>query len=339
MLYGRRLVRAAAPTLGSRALLGGAVHRRGGAGRRPDAAWRPARLRHVSEHRQEVPAAVQVDRALRAESGRRAHRVWTDGPRCRDRAAASRALARVSFRPAWTPSGLRPMPPARARASAPSSGGATTRPVVGFLGRFVPEKGVMRLARALDDVKGPWRALFIGSGPLERDLRAWARRHGDRVSIQTAVGHDDVPALAERHGRPVCAKPDDGAVARAVRPHADRSLRVWCPGDRVRQRRDPARRRRRRARHSRGRCRRRGRGPSNRCSPIGRCDTTCRRAGVAARWRRTTGRSSRASIRSSSSSSSTAAFRDASRPPAFALPCAPTSAKKAGRAWTGWPIG
>ena len=67
------------------------------------------------------------------------------------------------------------------------------RPVVGFLGRFVPEKGVMRLAQALDDVEGPWRALFIGSGPLERDLRAWARRYGDRVSIQTAVGHDDVP--------------------------------------------------------------------------------------------------------------------------------------------------
>jgi glycosyltransferase involved in cell wall biosynthesis len=66
-------------------------------------------------------------------------------------------------------------------------------PVAGFLGRFVPEKGVMLLADILDRVTTPWRALFVGSGPLESDLRAWARRHGDRVAIETMVAHEDVP--------------------------------------------------------------------------------------------------------------------------------------------------
>ena len=67
------------------------------------------------------------------------------------------------------------------------------RPVVGFLGRFVPEKGLATLTGALDRLTLPWRALLVGSGPLEADLRAWARRHGDRVAIATTVRHDDVP--------------------------------------------------------------------------------------------------------------------------------------------------
>ena len=67
-------------------------------------------------------------------------------------------------------------------------------PVVGFVGRFVPEKGIKRLTAALDRVSQPWRALFVGSGPLDSDIRAWARRYGDRVRIQAAVPHDDVPA-------------------------------------------------------------------------------------------------------------------------------------------------
>jgi glycosyltransferase involved in cell wall biosynthesis len=66
-------------------------------------------------------------------------------------------------------------------------------PVVGFLGRFVPEKGLKLLTDTLNRVAVPWRALFVGSGPLEADLRAWARRHGARVAINTQVGHGDVP--------------------------------------------------------------------------------------------------------------------------------------------------
>ena len=66
-------------------------------------------------------------------------------------------------------------------------------PVVGFLGRFVAEKGCRWLTSVLDGIQSPWRALFVGSGPLESDLRAWSRRHGDNVRIETAVQHHDVP--------------------------------------------------------------------------------------------------------------------------------------------------
>ena len=67
-------------------------------------------------------------------------------------------------------------------------------PVVGFVGRFVPEKGIARLTAALDRVPSRWRALFLGSGPLDADVRAWSRRYGERVRIQPAVAHDAVPA-------------------------------------------------------------------------------------------------------------------------------------------------
>jgi glycosyltransferase involved in cell wall biosynthesis len=66
--------------------------------------------------------------------------------------------------------------------------------VVGFLGRFVPEKGCVFLTRVLDRLQRPWRAIFVGSGPLERELRTWAEAHGERVRIETQVAHADVPA-------------------------------------------------------------------------------------------------------------------------------------------------
>jgi glycosyltransferase involved in cell wall biosynthesis len=65
---------------------------------------------------------------------------------------------------------------------------------VGYLGRFVAEKGVGLLTAALDGVKTPWRALFVGGGPLEAELRAWAGRFPDgRVRIVNSVPHDTVP--------------------------------------------------------------------------------------------------------------------------------------------------
>jgi glycosyltransferase involved in cell wall biosynthesis len=67
-------------------------------------------------------------------------------------------------------------------------------PVVGFLGRFVPEKGVQLLTSVLDRLKTPWRALLVGTGPLEGTLTAWGSRHGDRIRIVTTAQHDDVPA-------------------------------------------------------------------------------------------------------------------------------------------------
>jgi glycosyltransferase involved in cell wall biosynthesis len=67
-------------------------------------------------------------------------------------------------------------------------------PVVGYLGRFVPEKGLPLLMRSLDALpSGSWRALFVGSGPMEPELRAWAATHPDRARVLTGVKHDDVP--------------------------------------------------------------------------------------------------------------------------------------------------
>ncbi|MBD1846522.1 glycosyltransferase family 4 protein [Cyanobacteria bacterium FACHB-63] len=66
-------------------------------------------------------------------------------------------------------------------------------PVIGFLGRFVPEKGLSMLMRVLDRVVQPWRAIFVGTGVMEAELRSWAAQYGDRVRICTTVTHDHVP--------------------------------------------------------------------------------------------------------------------------------------------------
>jgi glycosyltransferase involved in cell wall biosynthesis len=66
-------------------------------------------------------------------------------------------------------------------------------PVVGFLGRLVPQKGIEWLTSVLDRVTTPWRALVVGSGPLEKMVSAWGGRYADRVRVVTAR-HDEVPA-------------------------------------------------------------------------------------------------------------------------------------------------
>ena len=49
------------------------------------------------------------------------------------------------------------------------------------------------LMQALDATTEPWRALFLGAGALEPEMKEWAKRYGDRVRI-LRVPHDDVPA-------------------------------------------------------------------------------------------------------------------------------------------------
>ncbi len=77
--------------------------------------------------------------------------------------------------------------------------------VVGYFGRFVPEKGVDLLiaaVRTLRDRGVPVRALLCGGGPAEADLRALAAKAGlaEVVEFRAAVPHDDVPAaLAGLH--------------------------------------------------------------------------------------------------------------------------------------------
>ncbi len=70
-------------------------------------------------------------------------------------------------------------------------------PVVGYLGRFIPEKGLALLMRVLDRLKRDgvsWRVLLVGGGPMDAELRTWAARHGDAVRICTDVTHEMVPS-------------------------------------------------------------------------------------------------------------------------------------------------
>ncbi len=67
-------------------------------------------------------------------------------------------------------------------------------PVVGYLGRFISAKGLATLTAAMEMIRSPWRALFVGGGPMESELEAWAARFADRVRIVTGVPHDSVPA-------------------------------------------------------------------------------------------------------------------------------------------------
>ena len=75
-----------------------------------------------------------------------------------------------------------------------SLGWDTPTPIIGFAGRFVEEKGLLFLMSVLDGVKSPWRALFIGGGPLQPMLEDWHRRHRDKVRILNGIDHADMPA-------------------------------------------------------------------------------------------------------------------------------------------------
>ena len=65
--------------------------------------------------------------------------------------------------------------------------------VVGFLGRFEPQKGIGVLCQALEGLHTPWHALFVGGGTLEPALRAFESQHPSRVRVITGVAHRDVP--------------------------------------------------------------------------------------------------------------------------------------------------
>ena len=88
-------------------------------------------------------------------------------------------------------------------------------PVVGFLGRFVEEKGLRVLTAALDKVEASWRAMFVGGGPLEQYLRSWGARYGDRVRIVTGVPHDRVPGYLNAMDM-MCAPSETAANWREV---------------------------------------------------------------------------------------------------------------------------
>lgn len=71
--------------------------------------------------------------------------------------------------------------------------------VVGFVGRFVEEKGLLTLGRSLaalkDTAPKPWKWLLLGRGPLKDRIREEAEQAGigDRLIWVESVPHDDVP--------------------------------------------------------------------------------------------------------------------------------------------------
>jgi glycosyltransferase involved in cell wall biosynthesis len=69
-------------------------------------------------------------------------------------------------------------------------------PLIGFVGRLIPEKGVLLLLEALLNLKNlRWRILILGSGPLENEISGkWQTLFGDRLIYRKAVPHLEVPA-------------------------------------------------------------------------------------------------------------------------------------------------
>ncbi|HEY9652746.1 MAG TPA: hormogonium polysaccharide biosynthesis glycosyltransferase HpsO [Coleofasciculaceae cyanobacterium] len=68
--------------------------------------------------------------------------------------------------------------------------------VVGFVGRFVEEKGLLTLGQALAGLQGrPWKLLLLGRGPLEPILREKTIEWGikDQLIWVESVPHDEVP--------------------------------------------------------------------------------------------------------------------------------------------------
>ena len=69
--------------------------------------------------------------------------------------------------------------------------------VVGFVGRFVEEKGLLTLAEALAGSKKlPWKWLLVGQGKLQAQIAEKCIQWGisDRIIWVESVSHEDVPA-------------------------------------------------------------------------------------------------------------------------------------------------
>ncbi|MGF1482516.1 MAG: hormogonium polysaccharide biosynthesis glycosyltransferase HpsO [Cyanophyceae cyanobacterium] len=66
--------------------------------------------------------------------------------------------------------------------------------VVGFVGRFVEEKGLLTLVDALKELALPWKLLLLGRGPLKETIleKAKQARIEERLIIVESVPHDQV---------------------------------------------------------------------------------------------------------------------------------------------------
>jgi glycosyltransferase involved in cell wall biosynthesis len=106
------------------------------------------------------------------------------------RMPAYRSLPSAVIPPGVDQSAFRADPRLRADARA-RLGWSGEIPVIGFVGRFVAQKGVDTLLEALSGLRAPWRALFVGGGPGQPAIDAFAKLHDVRVVSDAA--HDDVP--------------------------------------------------------------------------------------------------------------------------------------------------
>ena len=68
--------------------------------------------------------------------------------------------------------------------------------VIGYLGRFVPEKGLLTLLNAVSGLSSQsWKLLLVGRGGLKNQILTQAEEQGigDRLIILDSVAHDQVP--------------------------------------------------------------------------------------------------------------------------------------------------
>lgn len=74
-------------------------------------------------------------------------------------------------------------------------GGVAEVPVVGFVGRLVPQKGVLFLLEAIARLPHPVQTLVVGDGPLKDTVRARAQTLGldGRFELRDDVQHREMP--------------------------------------------------------------------------------------------------------------------------------------------------
>lgn len=66
---------------------------------------------------------------------------------------------------------------------------------IGYIGRFVPEKGLWVLLDALSSLQGDWQCLLVGEGPIREEWLCQAQQRGlrERVFWMPTVSHAEVP--------------------------------------------------------------------------------------------------------------------------------------------------
>lgn len=65
--------------------------------------------------------------------------------------------------------------------------------VIGFVGRFVPEKGILTLLKAVSSLTTPhWKLLLVGRGALKDTILEKAQNFRDRLLIVENIPHDQV---------------------------------------------------------------------------------------------------------------------------------------------------